>query len=246
MTNTTVNPIVEKIKKLLAHAASTTFEAEAQAFAERAQALIEEHAIAEADLRESGAAVGEVISVDYLIPAPAARAHASLLTAIATHNAVKAVVFVGRGVPRGKMRLFGTETAIHGTIAVFESLRLQIARELAATPPMAYALDGMQKYRNSFVLLFAHRLGQRMALVRAAAKKAADSNGAPDRGGLVLLDEMRRSEEKFRQECVVVRKARTMVSSTVGAIAGQEAADRADFGQRRMDGSRSPAIGSGV
>ena len=242
-TNRTEDPIIRKIRALLNQANGTSFEAEAEAFAAKAQALMDEYRITEAQLRDAGIAAGPIVKKDYIIPDPASRAFAVLLNAVCKANAVHLVLETARrghklpGVHSGqtKVVMFGTETAIAGVQMTYAHLRLQVLRELLRQGNGRRTGAQIAAYRRSFIFGFSARLAIRY---RENAATQANMDGASKSGALVLVTDAQRAADAAREDFGQLQASRMSSSSAAGREAGYEAGGRADLGGRGVGGSR--------
>ena len=87
----TDDPVLARVRALLAQAESTTFPAEAEAFTAKAQALMSRHAIDEAMVRHAAGNVGRPVSVRFPIDDPYVSEKASLFHVVAEAGRCQAV-----------------------------------------------------------------------------------------------------------------------------------------------------------
>ena len=169
------DPILERIRNLLAKAESSSFEAEAAAFTAKAQALMTRHAIDAALLGAGSRGIGETPTMIRLpIDAPYADAKALLLHVVAESGRCRAVGY-------DKLDLvvvMGFAADLTAVEMLFTSLLVQAQSALAEAS--RHARPGTrvrsQSYRSAFLVAFAHRVGERLREVNehVFAQAAAD------------------------------------------------------------------------
>lgn len=151
-------PMLERIRKLLAKAESTTFEEEAEALTAKAQALMTRHAIDEALIHRTASAAGPRM-MRVPIDAPYADAKSVLLATVASANRCQSVYLPA--VALGSV--VGHDDDLALVEMLFTSLLVQAQRALthagrAATGSRARS----QSFRASFYLAYAGRIGERL------------------------------------------------------------------------------------
>ena len=115
---------------------------------------------------------------------------------------------------------------------LFTSLLLQVARALSAAERPLERRAASRSFRRSFLLGYAHRIGERLQTARRSA--AAEAAAEHDVDLLpVLRNRQAAVEERVAELFPRMRATRSRASVDPGGwYAGREAADRADVGLR--------------
>ena len=210
-----------------------TYPAEAEAYTAKAQELIARYSIDEAllDARAGAAAVvpfARRIGVDH----PYEGEKASLLDAVARANRCHAVW----SPELGFVTVFGFDADIDAVDLLHTSLLVQAHRAMAQSePPGGKAGRARLKaFRQSFLVAFAVRIGERLAGAAEAALAEA-ARGAGDAGDVDaadLLPVLASRDEQVRETMRrvfprTVRARGSRVDSREGWDSGRAAADRA-------------------
>lgn len=225
---TAVEPrLLDRVRALLAKAESTGYPAEAETYTAKAQELIARHSIDEALVAgRDGALVAVVpfarrIGVDH----PYESEKASLLSAVAQANRCHAVW----SPELGFATVFGFDADIDAVDLLYTSLLVQAGRAMArAEPPGGKAGRARLKtFRQSFLVAYAVRIGERLSRAAEAAVAAA-----PQAAG--LLPVLRSRDEQVREAMLrvfprTVRGRGSRVDSREGWESGRDAADRAEL-----------------
>jgi hypothetical protein len=225
--------LLDRVRALLAKAESTSYPAEAEAYTAKAQELIARHSIDEALLvaRAGDAAVvpfARRIGVDH----PYEGEKASLLGAIAQANHCHTVW----SPEFGFATVFGFEADIDVVDLLHTSLLVQAHRAMALTePPGGKAGRArLRAFRQSYLVAFAVRIGERLAgaadAALADATRATDGTGTAAAVGLlpVLASRDKQVRETMRSVFPHTLRARGgRVDSREGWDSGRAAADRA-------------------
>ena len=163
---------LERVRALLAKAEATTFPAEAEAYSAKAQELISRHSIDEALLAGGSDAVvpyARRIGVDH----PYENEKASLLNSVARANRCH-VVWSSEF---GFATVFGFDADIDAVDLLHTSLLVQAHRAMARTEPRGKAgRSRLKNFRQSFLVGYAVRIGERLA---EASRAALDQAGDP-------------------------------------------------------------------
>ncbi|MEV6930240.1 DUF2786 domain-containing protein [Dactylosporangium sp. NPDC051485] len=217
--------LLDRVRALLAKAESTSYPAEAETYTAKAQELIARHSIDEALVAGRGGPDATVvpfarrIGVDH----PYEGEKASLLSAVAEANRCHTVWSPDHGFTT----VFGFDADIDAVDLLYTSLLVQANRAMAKSePPGGKAGRARLKaFRQSFLVAYAVRIGERLARVAEAAIEAAPE--AAD-----LLPVLRSRDEQVRETMAkvfprTVRGRGSRVDSREGWESGREAADRA-------------------
>lgn len=168
------DPVLERIRGLLAKAESTTFEAEATAFTAKAQQLMTRHAIDIAMLqRRSTKAVAEPVAVRVPIDAPYADVKSLLLQTVAEHTRCRAVFLSSVAMST----VVGFPADVAGVEMLFTSLLVQAQTALgdAARNAPAGTRTRSQSYRSAFLLAYTTRIGDRLGEINDAVFAEAEA-----------------------------------------------------------------------
>jgi hypothetical protein len=164
---------------------------------------------------------------------PYVRAKMQLLAAVAAANDVRLVWYESLGIAN----LVGATSDADAVELLFTSLLLQVAQALAAAERTTGRGSASRAFRRSFLLGYAHRIGERLATARdrATAEASAEAMAAH---GVDLLPVLRSRQEAVEQRVAElfprVRASRSRSSVDAGGwFAGRAAAERADVGHRR-------------
>ena len=227
------DPVLEKVRALLAKAESTTFEAEAEAFTAKAQELIARHAIDVAVL-----AVGDdadaPIAIRMPIDDPYVDAKSVLLHVVAQSGRCRAAFHPSLALST----VVGFPSDVAGVEMMFTSLLVQATAAMAAAartaPPGSRARS--RGFRSAFLQSYATRIGQRLDEVNAAT--LAESEAERTRSVLPVL----RSREKVVDDALqdlmgtlATRRSRGAVDAA-GWASGAFAADNAQLGGGFVEG----------
>lgn len=220
------DPVLTRVRNLLAKAESTQFEAEATAFTAKAQELMTRHAIDMAMLGHG--AVGdneEPIMIRIPLDAPYVDAKALLLHVVAEAGRC-------RSAQHGRLDLAVVMGFAHDVAAVemlFTSLLVQAQAALAAAgenaPPGTRVRS--QAFRSAFLVAFASRIGDRLRAIneRVVETATAESGGSFQ---LVLRDRSDAVEEAFnRRFSRLTERGVRGGYDGAGYASGRQAADRA-------------------
>jgi hypothetical protein len=216
-----------RVRALLAKAESTTHAAEAEAYTAKAQELATRHSIDEALLSARSGAVTVVpfarrIGVDH----PHEGERAALLDVVARANRCHVVW----SPEFGFATVFGFDSDLDTVDLLYTSLLIQAHRDMARTEPAGGKAGRarLRSFRQSFLIAFAMRIGERLAAATQAALAEATQTDGPERLLPVLMArdaEVRETMEKAFPRTVRGRGSR--VDSQEGWNSGQASADRA-------------------
>ena len=221
------------VRALLAQAESTTYEAEATAFTAKAQELMARHAIAVALVWERTGRDGTPVTIRLAIDEPYVEAKSLLLQVVADNSRCRAVWHVDYALSS----VIGFSSDVAATETLFTSLLVQsqvaMQAEAAAAPPGSRVRS--RSFRSSFLLAYAHRIGERLAEVNGSIESEVDVASA---GSLLPVLAARAGavddavDELFgRLESSRVRGG----ADAVGWERGRSAADRARLALGDLD-----------
>jgi hypothetical protein len=172
LTSPVDDPILARVRALLAQAESTTFEAEAETFTAKAQELMTRHAIDEA-LLDAGARRGDdPITLRIPIDDPYADAKSLLAQVVAEQSRCRCV-FHDR---YSLSSIVGFAHDVAAAEMLFTSLLVQASTALraAAAGAPAGARPRSRGFRSAFWLAYAHRVGDRLAEINERLVGTAD------------------------------------------------------------------------
>ncbi len=228
-------PVLDKVRKLLAKAEATDNAHEADAFAAKAAALIAHHRI---DVARVAGGDDELAVRDVPIGRGAyVRARLALLDAVARANDCEVV---WRSGPEGAVAMVAGHTSdLDATTMLYASLHVQAAAHLG--PVRRATPAATQRWRRAFLFGYAARVGE---LLAASRRRVEDESAA---AGSLLPDVPARAARvhEFADTAfgrvVAARPPRAVTPS--GWSSGQRAATAADIGRARLAGR--PALGRG-
>jgi Protein of unknown function (DUF2786) len=216
-----------RVRALLAKAESTEFPEEADSFTEKAQELMTRYSIDVAMVAAtSGAAVGGPEARRIHLDPPYIDAKASLVHAVASANRCRAVLLPEFGF----ITVFGFSTDLAVVDVLFTSLLAQAttAMVVAGRVVNRAGVSRTRSFRQSFLISFAHRIGERLHEAASATTKVAEI----DFGGSLLPVLAQRDadvEEAVAAAFPRMRQVRSRVSNAAGWDAGRIAADQASL-----------------
>jgi hypothetical protein len=222
-TRHSVDPkILARVRGLLAKAESTEFAEEAEALSAKAQELMNRHAVERAML-DADEHVPQVATARRIwLDSPYLAAKAQLVGVVAEANRCRAVIHEKIGF----VALMGDEMDLEITELLATSLLLQATRALVAAGRAGQSR--IRSYRQSFLVAYAHRIGERLAAVTESALSEPDDRLLP-----VLVDRQQAVDELFTTMYPTTRIKSYSASNAAGWGAGRAAADRADLGLDR-------------
>jgi hypothetical protein len=160
------DPLLERVRALLAQAESTTFEAEAEAFTAKAQELMTRHAIDRALVAAHAGRSEGPITIRLPIDDPYVDAKSVLLHWVAQNSRCRSV-FHGSF---AMCSVVGFAADVAATEVLFTSLLVQAQTAMqaaaATAPPGARARS--RSFRSAFLVAYADRIGERLAEINAA------------------------------------------------------------------------------
>jgi len=224
-----------KIRKLLALAEDpSATPAEAAAFTEKAMALMARHGIDEALLSADTGRPGRVANRRLAMSAPYARDKATLAASIAMALRCKAILLT-----RDKdivLQIFGFESDVRHADALFSSLLVQAAHELAITPIPEH--EHPAAFRRSWWVGFAVAVNARLEQANRAAEAQAEqahqnaTSGTADGPSvaLVLAHQADEIDDAVAEVYPKVERGRQRRLSGGGRAEGYRSGQRVDMG----------------
>lgn len=223
------DPILAKVRALLAKAESTSFDAEAEALTAKAQQLMARHAIDEAIARNAGGPRGEKPTARrFAVDDPYASAKSRLLSAVAATNGGRSVWYEEFAL----MTVVAFEADLEAIDTLFTSLLVQGTRAMLAKGKVvdSRGRSRTRAFRQSFLLAFADRIHERLEEAAAAARHQAEEELATS----VLPVLAGRDGEVDDAVDAMFPNTRRMrgprITSQAGWIAGRTAAELASLG----------------
>lgn len=244
-TATDVDPMLAKVRKLLAKAADpATTPEEAESYTAKAAALAAAYGIDQALLAEADPTRDPVGDRVVPLDAPYATDKGDLLSVVAHEMRCRAVRRIER-TAAGKaitFHLFGHGSDLDRVEVMFTSLLLQATRDLTRTPVPRD--QHAAAFRRSWLAGFTLAIRQRLADAerRAAAEAGPRFAAAGSSTALVLASRTELVEAAMHDTYPHLRTARPRVLSGSGGRHGWEAGQRADLGERSRLAGGSRAI----
>lgn len=172
------DPMLNRVRALLAQAESTNFEAEAETFTAKAQELMTRHAIDLAMVSASAQRAERPDTIRIPIDDHYVEAKSLLLQFVAESSRCRAVFH-----PRFAMSsVVGFASDLAATEMLFTSLlvQAQVAMQAAATSAPPGARTRSRSFRAAFLTAYAHRVAERLAEINAyvVADKEAETGGS--------------------------------------------------------------------
>lgn len=224
--------LLERVRRLLAKAESTPYEAEAETFTAAAQKLMARHSIDLAMLAATGRRDDDdrPRSIRIGIDRPYEQPKVMLLDAVARANRCRTVWSSGVSL----VTVIGFVADLEAVETLFTSLHLQATTAVAAAGTRQTAWGSRTRsFRSSFLTSFAVRIGERLAMETDTVLSEAVTEAARQPGpgtDLVLVLKERSEEvdaavtERFPN---LVSKSVSRVNDAEGWAAGRRAADSA-------------------
>ncbi|MDV8023716.1 DUF2786 domain-containing protein [Rhodococcus sp. IEGM 1330] len=226
--------MLAKIRGLLAKAESTQFAAEAEAFSAKAQDLMTRYAIDHALLESDNprGSIGDVTTRRILVDSPYSEAKSLLLHSVCEANGARTLWYKRFAL----VNIVGLPVDLDLCELLFTSLLVQSSRaldELAESPEARG-----RSFRKSFLIAYAHRVGQRLLEARERATKSASEHHG---SALVpvLAERSQAVNKAFTAMYPSTTEVRIEARDQAGRRAGRSAAERANLtgGRERLDKS---------
>jgi hypothetical protein len=232
--------ILTKVRKLLAKAEDPACTpAEAESFTAKATELIAKYGVDRALLAAADPTTDSIGDLVVEVPAPYALDKAGLLAGVA--GALRCRSVRRRADGGFTMHLFGFDSDLERVELLYTSLLVQAARAMFAPGDGARrsTAAGTRAYRQSFLVAFASRIGERL---RQAVEAVTDAYADRHATLLPVLADRRAAAEAACDETFPrVRPMTVSARDGAGWSAGQEAADAAQLDLHRPVPSRATA-----
>ena len=241
---TSDNPLLERVRKLLAKAeAGGVTPAEAEALTAKAAELMARYGIDRALLASRRPETDQPADRKIDIDNPWARVQAHLLCGLAAALRCQCVLLPRPG-PGTRIHIFGFASDIERTDVLYTSLLLQMWHGLGAAEVPGWSRSP-RAWRRSWLLGFISAV---VARVRVAEQRAASQATSPtaaegERTALVLADRRQVIGRNIEHAYPVTRKTQ-MTYSGSGYGAGHSEGQRADIGAPRLPSSPPRELGS--
>ncbi|MCU4186592.1 DUF2786 domain-containing protein [Acidiferrimicrobium sp. IK] len=227
------DPVLAKVRALLAKAESTSFEAEAEALTAKAQELMSRHSIDDLLARERPGGRRDRPGARRIpVDDPYADAKSTLLSTVASANGVRCVWHPDLAL----MTVVGFDADLDGIDALFTSLLVQATRRMVAERPEPdrWGRSQTRSFRQSFLLSFAARIGERLAEAADYSRQAAEAELS-----VSLLPALARRQDEVDEAVSdmfprLKRHRSRSATNREGWAAGRQAADTA-----HLDGGRA-------
>jgi Protein of unknown function (DUF2786) len=173
LTTKTDDPILNRVRALLAQAESTNFEAEAETFTAKAQELMTRHAIDMAMVAAGSHRSERPGTIRLPLDEPYVSAKWILLNVVAANSRCRAILHKRIAMAT----VIGFEADLTATETLFTSLLVQarVAMQVVATsaPPGTRARS--RGFRSSFLMAYAYRVGERLEEINAHVVAEAEA-----------------------------------------------------------------------
>ena len=168
------DPMLDRVRALLAKAESTEFEAEAEAFTAKAQELMARYSIDAAMLSARTTNSDQPVTIRIPIDDPYADAKSLLCQIVATHSRCRAVRIPEYGVST----VVGFPSDLAATEILFTSLLVQAQAAMQSSTAAAEsgARSRSSSFRTAFLLAYAHRVGERLDEINTHVTAAAEAD----------------------------------------------------------------------
>jgi hypothetical protein len=239
----TQDKLLDKVRKLLAKAEDPAVtEPEAEAYNERAAALIAQYGIDRALLAAAGKVADDITSVRLSVDNPYSRDKADLLNSVCTALRGR-TIYHSRGKTVYGVTIFGFQSDLERVQLLYTSLLLQASTQLARVRPDGY-YESVAAYRRSWLAGFRNSVYHRLiAAERRAGAEAAERAPMGTSTAIVLVDRSARVEAAFKESTEGMSELGNRRLSGSGRRDGYRAGQTADLGATRIDASRHAITG---
>lgn len=238
---------LDKIEKILVKANRAASAEEAELFYTKAQELMVKWSIDEAMLQKAGKSHDELITEHVEMKRSGLfKTYVALWSAVAKANDVKILIYSPGDWRVPGVDLIGWKTDIDKVKMLYASFMIQSQRERNNSIP-EYMKQGerwsnsaeVARWRKSFQVGYANRIGQRLREAKARTQTEVVSRSKTS-SGMELAIRDRSAAVNDYYDSLPKGKARSsrMKLDYEAMGSGRQAADRADLGQTRMGGER--------
>jgi hypothetical protein len=217
--------LLDRVRALLAKAESTDFPDEAEAFTAKAQELMTRHRIDHALLAATKHTRDRPVSRRVAVDNPYEASKSLLLQVVAEANGCRAVWMKRFGL----VAVVGFAGDLDATELLFTSLLVQATRAMTAAGRRTdkYGRNTTRSFRQSFLISYASRIGERLSVASDEVQKEA----AASKSGGALLPVLAERADAVRDAVDEQFPEMTSIATTVnnrdGWASGRAAADRA-------------------
>ena len=233
------DPILKRVRALLAQAESTNFEAEAETFTAKAQELMARHAIDMAMVAANSRHSERPDTIRIPIDDPYVSGKSLLLQFVAEASRCRAVFHPGFAISS----VVGFPGDLAATETLFTSLliQVQVAMQAAAASAAAGTRSRSRSFRSAFLLAYAHRIAERLAEINA--RVMADAEAEIGRSILPVLAKRSSVVDDSVGELFgrLTSSPRRRDIDPAGWASGRSAADRARLNRGDLT-ERAPAL----
>jgi hypothetical protein len=231
--------ILGKVRGLLAKAESTEFADEAEALSARAQELMTKYSIDHALLAAQAGRQDEPATRRVPVDGPYEVAKASLLSAVAKANRCRTVLYERLGMSA----VIGFDADLDAVELLFTSLLVQANSAMlrAGAKRDRYGRSRTRAFRQSFLVAYAVRIGERLAGVADEAERQVAAE-APGRSLLPVLAARNEAVDEAADAMFgdsLTHARATRATDAEGWYSGRAAADLANLRGHREVSSRS-------
>jgi len=224
------DPVLVKVRALLAKAESTDFDAEAEALTAKAQQLMARHAIDEAIARDGagGLRTEKPVARRFAIDDPYASAKSLLLSAVASANGGRSVWYADLAL----MTVIAFDADLEAIDTLYTSLLVQGSRSMLAGGRLVGGRGRSQtrSFRRSFLLAFAGRIRERLELAAVAARRDAEEELATSVLPVLAGRQADVDDAVAAMFPKLIRRRGPRITSEEGWLAGRSAAEMASLG----------------
>jgi Protein of unknown function (DUF2786) len=216
-----------KVRALLAKAESTEFEHEAEAYSAKAQELMTRYALDRALVDHASGVKQHATLRRIWLDNPYVTAKSLLVDAVAKANRCRTVFSPSLGFTT----VLGDEVDLTVVELLTTSLQLQGTRAMLAAGSQrdSRGVSRARSYRQSFLVAYAGRIGERLRAANEAATAETDSGALLP----VLSDRKRAVDDLMGEHFPNVRAKSISVANAAGYGAGRAAADLAQLDVRQ-------------
>ncbi|TVR24417.1 MAG: DUF2786 domain-containing protein [Ilumatobacter sp.] len=236
------DPVLERVRALLAKAESTSFPAEAEAFTAKAHELMTRHAIDSAMVEGRAVAAGWVTAIRIPIDDPYRDSKSLLLHVVARHTRCRTV----RHSDYAMSTVIGASRDLSVVELMFTSLLLQGQQAVLAEAAGARAGDHQRSrgFRSSFLTAYAYRIDERLAEVSAEVADHVSTSSGVDVLPVLADRQQLVDQEVDRLFGTLTSSRRRSAVDAAGWQSGRRAADRARLGEPDLRKGSTAAIAS--